>query len=156
MRQAYLIRETRIDACKKYGADFYQAGYAQGDCTPIDLKLAYALAFRQARKRRSYSLTADEEMRLVSDTKGRCSVTGIVFSLRRDKYFRAPFAPSLDRIDSGRPYELGNVRLVCVAANLAMNEWGEWVLAAIANGYVAKSLNDKSTANTANFGAIAI
>ncbi len=49
---------------------------------------------------------------------------------------RAPWAPSVDRIDSSKGYVPGNVRLVCVAANLAMNEWGEDVLARVARAYV--------------------
>lgn len=35
-----------------------------------------------------------------------------------------PLSPSLDRIDSQRGYEPGNVRFVCWAVNNGMNEWG--------------------------------
>jgi hypothetical protein len=47
---------------------------------------------------------------------------------------RAPFAPSIDRIDGALGYAPGNVRVVCFAANCAMNEWGESVLDIITEG----------------------
>src|SRR3546814_15533675 len=48
-----------------------------------------------------------------------------------------PFAPSLDRIDSGQGYLKGNVRLVCTIANFALNQWGDSVLRRLAHGVVA-------------------
>lgn len=41
---------------------------------------------------------------------------------------RHPFAPSLDRIDSSKGYTLSNTRLVCVASNFCMNQWGDGVI----------------------------
>lgn len=35
---------------------------------------------------------------------------------------------------------MDNVRIVCVATNLAMNEWGEWVFNVLARGYVASKV----------------
>src|SRR5690606_21411241 len=61
------------------------------------------------------------------------------FSLeRRPGWFRRPFAPSLDRIDTSTGYEAGNCRLVCVLANIALNEWGEDVFARVAIGVALK------------------
>lgn len=96
-------------------------------------------AFKAARKRGgdAYALTFDEEQKIVHESRGACQVTFTPFSLhRQSEWRRAPFAPSVDRIDSSLGYVAGNVRLVCVAANLAMNEWGESVLSKIAHGYV--------------------
>ena len=63
--------------------------------------------------------------------RGRCALTKIPFSWDEigasGKHRRRPYLPSLDRIDSSKGYVAGNVRLVCVAANLAMNSWGEEV-----------------------------
>ena len=42
---------------------------------------------------------------------------------------RAPFAPSIDRVNCARGYLFDNVRLTCQIANLAMNVWGAEVLA---------------------------
>lgn len=59
---------------------------------------------------------------------GRCEVTGIAFGLGCYGTNRAPFAPSIDRIDCATGYERQNVRLTCQIANLAMNVWGAEVL----------------------------
>jgi hypothetical protein len=47
-----------------------------------------------------------------------------------------PFSPSIDRIDTVGGYTTDNVRLVCVAANFALNQWGDDVLRRLAHGVV--------------------
>jgi len=58
---------------------------------------------------------------------GCCVITGIPLELEipvsKTRELN-PFAPSLDRIDSGRGYTKDNVRIVCVIVNLAMNRFG--------------------------------
>lgn len=78
-------------------------------------------------------------MELHRAQRGRCLVSGIPFSADDDRpraLVSRPFAPSLDRIDTTRGYEPGNVRLVCVAANFAMNAWGYDALLKLAEGVV--------------------
>jgi len=66
---------------------------------------------------------------------GRCAVTGLYFNLKNDeRYQKNPLFPSVDRIDSSGDYTQDNCRLVCVCANYAMNEWGEWTLFDMARG----------------------
>ena len=57
---------------------------------------------------------------------GRCAVSGLEFAFERMGVGQAqrPFAPSLDRIDSTKPYTRENVRVVAQVANFAMNAWG--------------------------------
>jgi hypothetical protein len=56
---------------------------------------------------------------------GRCEVTGIEFSrYKPEGATRRPWYPSIDRIDSKGHYTMYNCRLVCVAVNIAMCEWG--------------------------------
>jgi hypothetical protein len=57
----------------------------------------------------------------------RCAVTQTPFSMRKFGN-RYPFAPSIDRIDSQAGYTRTNCRVVCLAANFAMNVWGHGVL----------------------------
>ena len=73
--------------------------------------------------------------------QGSCEVTGIQFNFNWNfgSSSRRPFAPSIDRIDSRFGYTEGNVRVVCVAVNLAMNDWGESVLQIIAKALVNKN-----------------
>lgn len=64
---------------------------------------------------------------------GKCAVSGLPFDMRKcvgSK--RRPFAMSVDRIDSSKGYTKDNCRLVCVAVNYAMGDWGQEVLERIA------------------------
>lgn len=73
-------------------------------------------------------LTIEQLAALVIRSNGFCEVSGI--KLRHDtvETGRRPWAPSLDRIDCRLGYTESNCRIVCTAANFAMNQWGETVL----------------------------
>lgn len=84
-----------------------------------------------------YKLTRQDMEYLFEVSQGRCSVSGIVFNRFRPlNSTKRPWYPSLDRIDSSKPYTLDNCRFVCVAVNIAMGEWGEWVIKGIAKAIV--------------------
>lgn len=72
-----------------------------------------------------FDLTFEEVVELFEESRGRCTLTGVPFSLSR---IRGPWVPSIDRINSDLGYVRGNVRVVCFAANIAMQQWGENVL----------------------------
>lgn len=75
---------------------------------------------------------------LMTASRFRCPVSGIPFTWSRDEVLsRGPWAPSIDRIDNRHGYIKGNVRVVALAANIAMNAWGYDVLLRLANGVVA-------------------
>lgn len=90
-----------------------------------------------AAKRRSlvFDLSYDDLMAIVERAGGRCEVTGIPFTLAGNGRLR-PYRPSLDRIDSALGYTVGNCRLVCLAVNVALGQWGDEVLKRIARGIV--------------------
>jgi hypothetical protein len=75
-------------------------------------------------------INADDLGSLWKQCDGHCAVSGRYFSMEDfDKCLaRHPFAPSLDRIDSRKGYTLSNTRLVCVASNFCMNQWGDGVI----------------------------
>ncbi len=50
-----------------------------------------------------------------------------------------PFAPSLDRISSRGGYTADNVRLVCIAVNFGMGQWGEELYLTFARAAVDRS-----------------
>lgn len=83
-----------------------------------------------------FSLTATEVEALWQLCEGRCSVSGIPFNAKAYDHalVKHPFAPSLDRIKPAKGYVRANVRLVVVAANFGMNEWGFEVLETVAQG----------------------
>lgn len=80
---------------------------------------------RALRKKIEFDLTWDDCQMMMSRAAGRCEVSGIPFHLDGiGDLSRRPFAPSVDRIQSKIGYTAANCRLVCVAVNVAMNEWG--------------------------------
>jgi len=73
-----------------------------------------------------FSLTPEFVADLYERQAGMCAVTRRKFNMKRfpDALVKHPFAPSIDRIDSKLGYTTDNVRLVCVAVNFGMGEWG--------------------------------
>jgi hypothetical protein len=76
--------------------------------------------------------------------EGRCAVSGLEFGNAAVGAGRArhPFRPSLDQIEPGKGYTAENVRLVCVAANFAMNAWGLDTLIQVAQGVIKKAAGE--------------
>ena len=86
------------------------------------------------------SITFDQIIGIAEKFNWRCQLTGLPFELApvsNGKYM--PFAPSIDRIDSQGGYCIGNVRIICLAMNYSLNEWGESVFATIAKNYLNHS-----------------
>jgi hypothetical protein len=81
-----------------------------------------------------FELTTEFVEILYAQQKGRCDVTGLQFNQQRfpDALVKHPFAPSIDRKLSSGGYTNNNVRLVCVAVNFGMGEWGEEVYLTLA------------------------
>lgn len=91
------------------------------------------------------SITIEDLKSLAELSQGRCMLTGISFehgacdglkesATRRKRVW----APSLDRIESTKGYVPGNVRLVCMAVNAALQEFGDAVLLRIAHALVER------------------
>lgn len=96
----------------------------------------------EARKRASAkglecTITSDDVARCYIRSGMRCALTSCSFTTdKAEGAHKAPFAPSIDRIDCRKGYTPDNIRLVCVAVNYALGEWGEEIFARIARGYV--------------------
>lgn len=98
---------------------------------------------KMAAKGRSipFDLTPAQVYGLMKATGFRCAVSGVPFAKRfASNGKRDPWAPSIDRIENRQGYTLDNVRVVCVAANLAMSDWGLDVLLRLSRGIVGTSL----------------
>lgn len=95
----------------------------------------------------TFAITKQDVFDLIDAAGGRCMLTGLPFSDEKEPGVRKRlWRPSIDRIDSSRGYEIGNVRLICVAANIALQEHGDAVFEKLAFAYVAKCLKKPSTA----------
>lgn len=73
-----------------------------------------------------------------SDGGGACLLTGRPFAETRIGTGQAkrPYAPSLDRIDSEKPYTSHNCRLVLQAVNFALNAYGDEIFEEITESAV--------------------
>jgi hypothetical protein len=72
------------------------------------------------------TMTRKELVELIESAQGRCQMTGIPFVAETYRGAdRKPFIPSIDRINPKLPYTKENCRIVCLAVNIGMNQWGE-------------------------------
>lgn len=97
-----------------------------------------------------FELRASEVYGLMRGTGFRCAVSGVAFAKSFVGYGkRDPWAPSIDRIENRQGYTLENVRVVCLAANIAMSDWGLDVLIRLSRGIHRSSLTlaDELTQN---------
>lgn len=83
-----------------------------------------------------FDLSLEWALRELRRQDFRCSLTGIRFHAPNSvESFRSPYSPSLDRIVPSRGYVQGNVRIVIVAVNVMLSDWGEAVFRKVANCY---------------------
>lgn len=83
---------------------------------------------------------------------GYCELTGVPFSLENPtKSKTPPFKPSLDRIRSDMPYSYDNCRMITVAANLSLRDWGDDVFRAMCVGFATKELRKSAPKSEENF-----
>jgi hypothetical protein len=83
---------------------------------------------------RPFELTTEFIESVYAQQEGRCEVTGLQFTRQRfdEALVKHPFAPSIDRRSSSGGYTKDNVRLVCVAVNFGMGQWGQEVFLTLA------------------------
>lgn len=94
------------------------------------------LSRQRARSRKkAFDLTIDWLLATVRKQKYRCALTALPLDL--GKMHRNPFGPSLDRIDCAGGYTQDNVRVVAMAVNIMLSDWGESVLEKVAKAYLA-------------------
>lgn len=96
-------------------------------------------AKRRAKKKKiEFELSTDFIVEMWEKQNGKCALTQIEFLIPQERTGgkASPFAPSIDRIDSSKGYEKDNVRLVCVAVNYALNEFGEEIFKQICKAYL--------------------
>lgn len=89
-------------------------------------------------KKIPYDISIEFIAELWSKQDGKCALTRIDFSVPQERNDRkaSPFSPSIDRIDCSKGYTKDNVRLVCIAVNYALNEFGEEVFKIICQSYL--------------------
>ncbi len=96
---------------------------------------------RAERAQFAHNLDADHGEHLFQQQGGLCAISGLHFSLAEfaGVLVKHPFAPSLDRVSSQGGYTADNVRLVCIAVNFGMGQWGEELYLTFARAAVEHS-----------------
>lgn len=109
----------------------------------IYLKKLLAKCLNRA-KQLSVEFDLDEEFltQLYQQQSGKCAVTGLDFVFDKTIDFsKRPFVPSIDRITNNLGYTKNNVRFVCAAVNLAINEFGDAIFDQICEAYILRKQN---------------
>lgn len=86
---------------------------------------------RRGEKQRAMSITTDELLALHKKQKGLCALTGVPMTCTLIRGQTCFTNASLDRIEPGGSYSVGNIRLVCVGINrfrghLPVDAYIEW------------------------------
>lgn len=131
---------------KRESCDSYNSG-AVDELEPEHLRSELSRRLNSAyhRSKKSglvYSVTTDYLVEIFHAQRGLCAVTGLRMKIGLEKC-RDPLSISLDRIDSDKGYEVGNVRLVTYWANLALGTWGDKLLTEMAKATVEHQENPK-------------
>lgn len=136
--QAYTIGYSEEEALKNYARITGNRKRGAQKAWAVDL----IRTVKKNARTRGLEVYIDKEWILEQFKKSnrRCAVSGVPFDFGHEsKYRRRPWIPSVDRIDSKQHYTPENCRLVCSAANYAMNEWDDDVLLRLAKG-ITKTL----------------
>lgn len=149
----------RVRLPDTYGTEEFMAAYAVAavggrpdipdigifDRRTARIESALAGAMEGCRSRaknrgRGFELTIEWLSALAKKQNYRCAVTGIPIDLRNRsrRGSRNPLAPSIDRIDCKGGYTKDNVRIVALAVNIMLADWGEGVLELVATAYLNK------------------
>lgn len=89
------------------------------------------------RSKRNINVTKQDIAKLFELQYNRCALTNIEFDYKFTGNKKSnPFRPSVDRIDCSKGYTTDNIRLVCVAVNYALNEFGDEIFKQICKAYL--------------------
>ena len=87
-----------------------------------------------------FDLTLEWALFAIEEQEFKCALTDIPFFAKHERERpRHPYAPSIDRKDCDRGYTMDNCRIILMAVNLALSDWGDEVFRRIAFGYARKN-----------------
>lgn len=109
--------------------------------------LLYSAKKRAEKRGIPYDLDREWLLSQYKNQNGTCKLSGLEldfsFNAIKGRKFN-PLSPSLDRIDSTKGYTKNNVRLICTAMNLALNNFGEDLFKKVIAGYMSKTYKDST------------
>lgn len=128
------------DALKKHQVLFEQ-DFSPSSRVPVPSDF-YLKLFRQVVKNSkprniSVEITADDVKKMLDRAKGKCELTRVPFDMQKIQGQRIrPWIPSVDRINSKLGYSFDNCRIICAAANVALNQFGEYIFVRMASSMI--------------------
>lgn len=142
----------RCGTVKPYYEFGFHAGRTDGldsYCSPCGLAFVQAyqstpegranVLVREAKRRatkRGLVFTLDKrEAEIAAMIRKGCALTGLEFDISSGTG-RKPNSPSIDRVKPELGYTVENVRVICWALNSFLGEWGEDVVAPIAEAFL--------------------
>lgn len=97
---------------------------------------------RARQKGMQFELTEQDVLELLVESDGHCALSGLAFSWEPvGKRSLRPWAPSVDRKNAADGYRKDNVRLVCLAVNIALSDFGDEVLIRMATAIADRSIS---------------
>jgi hypothetical protein len=139
MREANIAR-TNIEAEFDSGWRESEKG---GDISWKDVAKWICGRQRESAKTRGlpFEIDAFDVYRAMEATGFKCAISGIPFTRRIGQNAGGPdpWGASIDRIENRQGYIQDNFRVVCHAANIAMNRWGYDTLLYLARSVVRSS-----------------
>ena len=101
---------------------------------------------RSLKKKIPFDLTFEDVIKMYHEQDNKCALTGLALitnEQREEGIHYYPFAPSIDKIDPSKGYVLGNIRIVAVITNLALNGFGDRIFDQMCRAYIEKNYNIK-------------
>jgi hypothetical protein len=101
---------------------------------------------RSSKKKLPFDITFDDVIKMFNDQQGYCSLSGMKLVTNETRESGSnfyPYAPSIDKLDPSKGYVLGNIRIVAVIVNLALNSFGDTVFDEMCKAYIEKQYSIK-------------
>lgn len=122
----YISTNSCVDCLRMYDRKEYLKRYNQETRRTPKLfatRLLHSCKQRSLVKKWNFELTVDWIRERLD--AGTCEATGITFDFKRPSNGNhlSPFSPSIDRIDSSKPYTKENCRVVCMIYNVCKGQW---------------------------------
>lgn len=86
-----------------------------------------------------FNLTPEYIQKVFDDCKGKCTLTGLEFSMELGtKKKRNPYRPSVDRISSNKGYVKGNIQIVLAIVNTMKMDYTDDILHPVIKAWASK------------------
>lgn len=96
------------------------------------LSMIYSIRARAKRSGKEFDLTLE----WLKQRSNICELSGL--KMRIGYFDKHPLSASVDRVDSSLGYTQDNCRVVCLALNMAFNDWGSEAFIPIAKAFVSR------------------